>query len=278
MKQNKTGIERDHSALWKQLRQHFDDWRGDTVVFNFLLVLSLLFTVSRAFISAEIPTASARLVFWWLILAQLYILFGLSGAMIALVTGKRFRGNLKLEMIASLIVPLAMGILGRVTLLYFADIPLSLDGFITSYMRYMITMPILVFSANRVRALWEFYTARHKDGDSVVEPDATIRPLRSVDTRSVPQYIEAEDHHVKIVYADRVIYRRAALTQEMENWSDHGHQVHRSYWVSCATIAGRAREGRTLYLILKSGDRIPVGRKYESTILAQVKAAVEPEA
>ena len=198
--------------------------------------------------------------------------------MIALVTGKRFRGNLMLEMIASLIVPFAMAILGRLTLLHFADIPLSRDGFITSFGRYIITMPILVFSANRVRALWEFYAARSKVEKAGAKPDAAVQPQRAVDPRFVPQYIEAEDHQVKIVYADRVIYRRVPLAQEMENWVGHGHQVHRSYWVSCATIAGRIRSGRTLYIILKSGDRIPVGRKYESNVLAQVKAATEPDA
>ena len=70
------GQPRDRKRVAALLNQHFDDWRGDRVVFYFLLVLSVLFTVSSAFISAEIPSAFARLLFWWLILAQLYILFG----------------------------------------------------------------------------------------------------------------------------------------------------------------------------------------------------------
>ena len=266
---------RDRIPVAALLRQHFVDWRGDGLLAAFLLVLSILFTVSGAFVSAQIPVLWARLLYWWIILAQLYILYGLAGAAITLITGKRFHGDRTKELLASLLVPFAMAILGRLTLVFFADVPISLDGFVTSYVRYAVTMPVLVYSTSRLCAERELYKARRANVEKPpVAEFATAVAGNSGKAKVVPHYIEAENHTVKIVFPDRVVFRRVTLAQEVENWVGHGHQVHRSYWVSCANIAGRARVGRTLYIILKSGDRIPVGRKFERDVLLQVKLAI----
>lgn len=87
------------------------------------------------------------------------------------------------------------------------------------------------------------------------------------DDDTVPLYLASDDHHVKIVYQDRIEITRSSLKKEMKRWEGHGLQVHRSYWIREKAIASRHRRGRQLVFVLTDGLEIPVGRSYEKAIL-----------
>ena len=276
------------------LRQHFKDWITDFTVFWFLLVLSILFSISHAFSSIYMPSLIWRFLYWWSMFAELYVCYGLVGAAIASITGRRFRGNLGLEMIASFIVPVFMAWAGRATLAWFSMTSFTIEGVIDTGFRFILIMPVLVLSANRVRRLVESHRealaalsrnaaglmqgatgyARTGKGPDQGAPDAITETAPSM---VIPLYLEAEDHHVKIVFPDRVVIRRITLASEMNNWLGHGHRVHRSYWVSFNSVSGWVWIERRLLVKLKTGERVPVGRTYEAKVLGLMKKLRDEE-
>jgi hypothetical protein len=81
------------------------------------------------------------------------------------------------------------------------------------------------------------------------------------------QFIEAEDHYVKLVYGDRVEHKRARFGEVIAGFSQLGLQVHKSFWVRRASVKGTRRQGRRLMHILEDGTEIPVGRSNERKVL-----------
>ncbi|MBF9034071.1 hypothetical protein HKCCE2091_07450 [Rhodobacterales bacterium HKCCE2091] len=45
-----------------------------------------------------------------------------------------------------------------------------------------------------------------------------------------------------------------------------GAQVHRSHWVARAAVARTERDGRRTFVVLRSGKRVPVSRRYEDAL------------
>ncbi len=82
----------------------------------------------------------------------------------------------------------------------------------------------------------------------------------------IPDYVESDDHYLKIVSSRGVELVRAKLSDVAEKFADHGLRCHKSYWVSHAAIKQRRREGRQLLLVLRDGTEIPVGRSFEKDV------------
>ena len=82
----------------------------------------------------------------------------------------------------------------------------------------------------------------------------------------VPDYIESEDHYLKMVSRNDVKIMRANLGNAAENLGEAGFRCHKSYWVSHGAIKDRRRLGRQLFLVLNDGTEIPVGRSFEKQV------------
>lgn len=88
----------------------------------------------------------------------------------------------------------------------------------------------------------------------------TARPIE------IPNYMESEDHYLKIVCDNNVELVRANLGEMATKFRSGGFRCHKSYWVAHHAIVERKREGRQVLLVLKDGTEIPVGRSYEKLV------------
>jgi DNA-binding LytR/AlgR family response regulator len=78
-----------------------------------------------------------------------------------------------------------------------------------------------------------------------------------------------EDHYVRAHTAagsDLVLMRMRDAVAELGGLA--GLQVHRSWWVAEAAVAGHRRNGRQLSLTLKNGLEAPVARSAEAAVRA----------
>jgi hypothetical protein len=104
----------------------------------------------------------------------------------------------------------------------------------------------------------------HADGLSATADAATATVLIRDQPYSYEDllYLKSEDHYVRIVTATTSTLRRARFADVIKEVSAiHGMQVHRSFWVSFASISEwySLPEGG-LMLVMKNGDRVPVSR------------------
>jgi hypothetical protein len=73
--------------------------------------------------------------------------------------------------------------------------------------------------------------------------------------------LQMEDHHVRVHTVGRSYLHLAPLKQVAEQLgSSRGLQVHRSWWVAHSAVREWREEGRSIVLILSSGQRVPVAR------------------
>lgn len=116
--------------------------------------------------------------------------------------------------------------------------------------------------------------------------NTSVVPLRPVDTirignrRFLPtdiQRIEAEGNYVRIVTAkDRPLLPGPFSSVVARMPEALGRQVGRSHWVAAATVLGRRREGRDLYLLLSDGSDLRVSASRRDAVkawLAELEAA-----
>ncbi len=82
--------------------------------------------------------------------------------------------------------------------------------------------------------------------------------------------LEMEDHYLR-VHTDRgnalILLRLRDAVAELR--AVPGAQVHKSWWVARAALAGAERGKSGWELILTDGRRVPVGRTYRPTLLAE---------
>lgn len=85
--------------------------------------------------------------------------------------------------------------------------------------------------------------------------------------------LKAAEHYIEVVAdsgKDLVRHRFNDAVEELAALG-LGCQVHRSWWVSWASIAAIEPSGRALELVLKDGRRIPVSLTYKNGFLAQYR-------
>lgn len=79
--------------------------------------------------------------------------------------------------------------------------------------------------------------------------------------------VSSEDHYLRVhtsLGSDLILMRLADAERELSGVD--GLRVHRSWWVSRRGIADGRREGSRIFLILQSGDEVPVSRSYQDAV------------
>lgn len=78
------------------------------------------------------------------------------------------------------------------------------------------------------------------------------------------QWIEADDHYLKIYAGETQLVKRATLEKMALDLSPDFIRIHRKYLVNRAHIVGREKQQRDKFVVLTSGERLKIGRSYSS--------------
>lgn len=77
------------------------------------------------------------------------------------------------------------------------------------------------------------------------------------------EWIEADDHYLKIHLADQSLIKRTTLEKMAEELQPEFVRIHRKYLVNKSEIIGKEKSGRDEYLVMKTGAKVKVGRSYQ---------------
>ncbi|MEP1094787.1 MAG: LytTR family DNA-binding domain-containing protein [Cyclobacteriaceae bacterium] len=76
------------------------------------------------------------------------------------------------------------------------------------------------------------------------------------------RWIESDDHYLKIHTEESSLMKRTTLEQMAEELKPNFVRIHRKYIVNKNQIIGKEKKQRDEFVILKSGERLKVGRSY----------------
>ncbi len=76
------------------------------------------------------------------------------------------------------------------------------------------------------------------------------------------RWIESDDHYLKIHTNESSLLKRSTLEQMAEELKPNFVRIHRKYLVNKDQIIGKEKQQRDEFVILKSGERLKVGRSY----------------
>ncbi len=77
------------------------------------------------------------------------------------------------------------------------------------------------------------------------------------------QYIEADDHYLKLHVQDGSMIKRATMDKMSEELKPDFIRIHRKYLVNRKAIKAKEKHQRDEFLILNSGERLKIGRSYQ---------------
>ncbi len=258
-------------------RENFKANLGTPSLYVGTFMLMILVSYSGSFHTDKMGPFPVRLQFFFALAVILFTSFHVWSAIIAVLVKKVVLGNIALELLAS--VPVAItGIFITPPLV----LNFSLSGRVYSsaseiIANYFIFVPMFIvgFSYHMRKSSFRFMKRElepevSSDKVNVKNPpdDSNLAASAPKPAANTPVYLEADDHTLKLVFENRVVLKRTKLSNEMLKWSSEGLQVHKSFWVNISHIAGRERLGRQMILILKTGERIPVGRSFEKVVAA----------
>ena len=75
-------------------------------------------------------------------------------------------------------------------------------------------------------------------------------------------WIEADDHYLKIHSDQPTMMKRSSLESMGKALAPEFIRIHRKYLVNKAHITGKEKQKRDEYVLLKSGDKLKVGRSF----------------
>ena len=75
-------------------------------------------------------------------------------------------------------------------------------------------------------------------------------------------WIEADDHYLKIHSEQATMMKRSSLESMGKELAPGFIRIHRKYLVNTAHITGKEKQQRDEYVLLKSGDKLKVGRSF----------------
>lgn len=75
-------------------------------------------------------------------------------------------------------------------------------------------------------------------------------------------WIEADDHYLKIYSDQDMMMKRSSLEKMSQELQPDFIRIHRKYLVNTRHIVGKERQQRNEYVIIKSGEKLRVGRSY----------------
>jgi hypothetical protein len=79
--------------------------------------------------------------------------------------------------------------------------------------------------------------------------------------------VQAQEHYVRVVTAEgagTTLYRFGDALRELEGLT--GLQVHRSFWVADAGVAGLKQDRRGLRIVLRNGEQVPVSARHADLV------------
>ena len=79
---------------------------------------------------------------------------------------------------------------------------------------------------------------------------------------SLVEWIEADDHYLKIFFQGNYMVKRSTLEQMTKELAPEFIRIHRKYLVNKSQIVGKEKVKRDEFLILKNGERLKIGRSY----------------
>jgi hypothetical protein len=125
----------------------------------------------------------------------------------------------------------------------------------------LISIPITLIVARRVREeAREAAPAATPNGSPFLK---RIPPRLGGELLS----IATEDHYLRVATergSDLVLYRLSDAVAELD--PGLGLQVHRSHWVARRAVRAVERDGHRTWLVLTTGQRIPVSRTYRKAL------------
>lgn len=77
------------------------------------------------------------------------------------------------------------------------------------------------------------------------------------------EWIEADDHYLKIHLANQSLIKRTTLEKMAEELQPEFVRIHRKYLVNKNEIVGKEKAGRDEYVVMKTGAKVKVGRSYQ---------------
>lgn len=77
------------------------------------------------------------------------------------------------------------------------------------------------------------------------------------------EWIEADDHYLKIHLADQSLIKRTTLEKMADELQPDFVRIHRKYLVNRQEIVGKEKYGRDEYVVMKTGTKVKVGRSYQ---------------
>ncbi len=230
------------------------------------IIVGVIISLTGSFDTDRIESISARTMF--VVALMLVSVFGcaiLSG-LYRNVTGAsaihRFDAVIKVGL---LWVPCA-AVPGRVALEQLSGGEVTLSLMLRSVVHGVAIALLVVAILYLLKFSRDLAKSRILIGEILASASPANVPLPTNNNKSVPNYIESDDHYLKIVRDCGVEFVRANLGEVADGFGSFGMRCHRSYWVSRSAIDRRRRQGRQMLLVLKDGTEIPVGRSYEKAV------------
>ena len=107
------------------------------------------------------------------------------------------------------------------------------------------------------------YLLKKRSSDTNILVSANLGRKEIVIDSSLIKWIEADDHYLKIHTTTDSLIKRTTLEKMANELSPQFIRVHRKYLVNKKEVAGKERRNRDEFIILKSGEKIKVGRSYQ---------------
>jgi len=79
-------------------------------------------------------------------------------------------------------------------------------------------------------------------------------------------WIASDDHYLKLHNSEMTLLKRSTMREMEELLAPNFVRIHRKYLVNTSEIVGHLKENRSEYLILRSGEKLKIGRSYLSVL------------
>lgn len=107
-----------------------------------------------------------------------------------------------------------------------------------------------------------FYFVKTKALGQIKLVSGTLGRKEVTISTDLVRWIESDDHYLKIHTAEASLVKRTTLEQMAEDLKPDFIRIHRKYLVNKKQIVGKEKKQRDEFIILKSGERLKVGRSY----------------
>lgn len=132
----------------------------------------------------------------------------------------------------------------------------------------LIFIAVNVLGATTTVGLLVYFMSRETEAPEMLS--ARIYHRLPANTGSPVVRLTVDDHYVEVHLADgtnhRILMRLADAVQEMDDTI--GFYTHRSHWVAAAHVQHSLREKNRDYLMLQTGEKVPVSKTYRENVEA----------